>query len=405
MPPKDATSNELTFVITTNPNATSAADRRRVRSAAALKSWPERRKKTSAKLENAAKRQQIAVAEEGPATKTRRVEARSILPQRAELVRPQAAQFEGVSEGTANAVDTTYASFLGSETFALSCGQSQTPKLPCRCWRCHPEQSQTLMHAWRQQVVPHNRKRTADGMLKGSGVLALLTPPSPPRPEPSVSDMADPFNCYPVPYRPWFDGILHHMLTQFAPRGWPALKITNEQGLRWEWFMTQHALAEPALFYVRLLFASGELIRLKVLNPQVSFWLQAKAVEAINEALEDPTRATCDALILAVGRIALHESMYGDTHAANTIHRPAQQRMILMRGGMRALAFPELVQRLMRWADTVMTKQGGANRFLEDDETTENFTLSQSVSVLEKWVPSEGQALRKKIAISDLMND
>ena len=44
----------------------------------------------------------------------------------------------------------------------------------------------------------------------------------------------------------------------FAPRGWPALKITNDQGMQWEWFMTQHALAEPALFYVRLLFATGD---------------------------------------------------------------------------------------------------------------------------------------------------
>ena len=169
--------------------------------------------------------------------------------------------------------------------------------------------------------------------------------------------------------------------------------------------MTQHALAEPALFYVRLLFASGDLIRLKGLRPEVSYWLQAQAIEAINVALKDPKRATGDPLILAIGRIALHECMYGDRHAANTIHRPAQQRMIQIRGGMKALEFPELVKRLMRWADTVMTKQGGTSRFIEDDDTAENFTMSQSISVLEKWVPSEGQALRKKISIADLMND
>src|ERR1700759_209441 len=111
----------------------------------------------------------------------------------------------------------------------------------------------------------------------------------------------------------------------FAPRGWPALKITNEQGTHWEWFMTQHALAEPALFYVRLLFATGDLVRLNVLQPRVTFWLQTQAITAINEALSHPKRATSDGLILAVGRIALHEALYGDKKAANTLHRPAQK--------------------------------------------------------------------------------
>ena len=194
------------------------------------------------------------------------------------------------------------------------------------------------------------------------------------------------------------------VMTVFAPRGWPALKITNTQGLHWEWFMTQHALAEPALFYVRLLFASGDLQRLKAITPEVSYWLQAQAIQAINEALSDPNRATSDALILAVGRIAMHESFYGDKKAANKFHRPAQQRMIQMRGGMKVLPFPELVKRLMRWADNVMAMQSGTDRLLEDEEENPNFTVKQQVDVFERWVPSEGQDLRKKINISDLLS-
>lgn len=93
--------------------------------------------------------------------------------------------------------------------------------------------------------------------------------------------------------------------------------------------MTQHALAEPALYYVRLLFAVGDMIALDVANPQMKLWLQSSAIEAINEALTDPARATSDALILAIGRIALNESLYGDKVAAHTLHRPAQARMIL----------------------------------------------------------------------------
>ncbi|KAK6423603.1 hypothetical protein LTR95_016497, partial [Oleoguttula sp. CCFEE 5521] len=45
---------------------------------------------------------------------------------------------------------------------------------------------------------------------------------------------AEPFNAYPIEYNPVYDRLLHHMLTVFAPRGWPALKISHAQGLSWE---------------------------------------------------------------------------------------------------------------------------------------------------------------------------
>ena len=157
-----------------------------------------------------------------------------------------------------------------------------------------------------------------------------------------------------------------------------------------------HALQEPALFYVRLLFATGDMVALQMMRPEVSLWLRTKAVQAINSALNDPVRAVSDAMILAVGRIALHESMYGDRLAANAIHRPAQYRMIILRGGMNALPFPELVKRLMRWADRVMSMQSGTRQYLLEEES-QDFTLAQSVNVLERWVPHEGMVLRQKM--------
>lgn len=190
----------------------------------------------------------------------------------------------------------------------------------------------------------------------------------------------------------------------FAPKGWPTLKITNAEGRKWEWFMTQHSLSEPALFYVRLLFATGDLLRLKCLSPDVSYWLKAQAVQAINEALSDPQRATSDALILTVGRIALYESLYGDRNASSNVHRPAQKRMISMRGGMKTLPFPELIKSLMRWSDTVMSKLSGTERLLEDDEENQNFSMKQHVDVLEKWAPTEGRELWKKVKIADLLS-
>jgi hypothetical protein len=70
-------------------------------------------------------------------------------------------------------------------------------------------------------------------------------------------------------------------------------------------------------------------------------------------------------------------------------HRPAQKRMIELRGGMRALPFPDLVKRLMRWSDQIMAVGSGSERFLEDDETNPNFTLRESVGAVERWAPHE----------------
>lgn len=81
--------------------------------------------------------------------------------------------------------------------------------------------------------------------------------------------------------------------------------------------------------------------------------------------------------------------------------------MIDMRGGITQLGFPGLVKRLMRWADGVMSMQGGTKRFLPDNEDEGNSTygVKQSVDGFEAWAPETGQALRKKITIADLLTD
>lgn len=288
------------------------------------------------------------------------------------------------------------------------------PSAPCQCQQCRIEQrmddtplgavSSCETHG---AVVPVRRKRMADGSdkpLEFTGDMAMITPPSSPGAGPLTGKM-EPFNLYPVEYKPWFDLILHHMMTVYAPRGWPALKISDDQGVKWEWFMTQNSLSEPALFYVRLLFGSGDMIRLGSLRKDIMYWLRQEAIKAINDALRDPKRSCSDALILAVGRIALHEHMYGDKFASSHVHRPAQKRMIEMRGGMKSLEFPELVKRLMRWSDRIMAVGSGSPRMLEDDETTPSFTLKQSVGAIERWAPQEMPGVRSKIRISDLVND
>ncbi|KAI6869578.1 hypothetical protein KC323_g2633 [Hortaea werneckii] len=400
----------FTFVVTTSASKQTAEDKKKVRSAAALSSWPERRKRI---FEQVDERQ----AGQGKFHLDTSHRARQPSTTRKKFRAEQTSSSTAVTQPAGDARDGRINRSLQLAPGAIQplvrrseygpaptqCTRPTSPKTSCNCQQCDPKISH--WKAW-----GHGRAAETYGLgvqegLKRPGDLALATPPATPGPSPCVTDMADPFNCYPVEYQPWFDRVLHHMLTEFAPRGWPALKITREQGIMWEHFMTQHALSDPALFYVRLLFACGDMIRLGVLRRETSWWCQARAIQAINEALADPKRATSDPLILAVGRIALHESMYGDKNAAHKMHRPAQAQMIRMRGGMKNLEMPGLVKRLMRWSDTVMAKQGNTQRFIEDDDDRENFTMNQSVSVLERWVPEEGQQLRRKIRISDLVND
>ncbi|CAK1359075.1 unnamed protein product [Cercospora beticola] len=235
---------------------------------------------------------------------------------------------------------------------------------------------------------------------------AIVRQPRTPSPEKISVAQHDPFNCFTVPWQPWYDGLLHYMMTVFAPRAWPTLKITSAEGMKWETFMTQHAMEEPALFYVRLLFASGELVQVGSLRRERSHWLQAQAIAVINEALSDPKRSISDGLILAVGRIALHECMYGNRDAATHMHRPAQKRMIDLRGGMKQLDFPPLVKRLMRWSDRVMSMYGNTERMIpdKDDDDEGTYDLKQSLNAFEVWAPEPGKALRKRIAIDDLVN-
>lgn len=210
----------------------------------------------------------------------------------------------------------------------------------------------------------------------------------------AASSRADPFNTYPIEYHAVHDKLLHHMLTVFAPRGWPVMKISRDQGIMWERFMTREALVEPALFLVRLLFATGDLIRLNQLNPRVADWLRSLAVNEINAALSDPSRYISDGLILAVGRIALGELLYGDSEAAIAIHRPAWKRMIEMRGGMKELPFPALVKKLMRWSDSVMAMKSNTPILLEEpDQGEQTFGSAESVGVLKEWVPLESKAV------------
>lgn len=205
--------NELTFVVTTNPSdRKSAANKKRVRSVAALKSWPERRKRTFAHYDHSASTGGFVLEDAGAGSgssrrhaTTKRKESSTVASATSTLASQSQANEEPLFEMCTRAVNDV-----------CNCIHCRTEKR----YRYGPSQGATTKHvAFPHTVAPRGRKRTADGQLKGrvpKGDLAMLTPPSSPSPSPLAivknEGRAEPFNCYPVPYRPWFDRILHHSM-------------------------------------------------------------------------------------------------------------------------------------------------------------------------------------------------
>ena len=196
---------ELTFVVTTNPyERQSAAHKKRVRSVAALKSWPERRKKTFERHSQSH-------------------------PNLGGFVLDKSEAVAGSSKTTPSTRkrSTPSSAYLGEpadeEPLFEKCTRATDPS--CRCLHCQTERRYRRSHGQEPaalQIVsqgpPRGRKRTADGEVKTraySEGTAFITPPSSPNsPSPLAivnnAGRAEPFSCYPVEYLPWFDRILHH---------------------------------------------------------------------------------------------------------------------------------------------------------------------------------------------------
>lgn len=149
-------------------------------------------------------------------------------------------------------------------------------------------------------------------------------------------------------------------------------------------------LTEPALFYTSLFLATGIPVANGQMHVEKALWLRGQAVRALNEALDDPERATSNALISAVGKIALHEHIYGDRQASIKIHRPAQQRMIALRGGVEALGLPSITLQLMTWYDTLMAAETGTVAYFKDVPkklALQSFTNEEAVRVTNESSP------------------
>ena len=79
-------------------------------------------------------------------------------------------------------------------------------------------------------------------------------------------------------------------------------------------------------------------------------YLKSKALTEINIALRDPKRATSDAIIGAVMKMAAYEAVFGDS-AVFSAHMQGLSLMLKMRGGLGTLGLDGLLERMVVWID------------------------------------------------------
>lgn len=230
---------QIDFIVSTgNPNDKSqAANKKRVRSVAALKSWPERRKKMFEQLETSGSGQGAFLVEPEPKRKATSTPKQSqpepiaAGPLTARSQSPAVAPGPALLPATPPPTEPTYIGLGAGSSIALyhaalakvpatKAGVSQVhavhPDTPCQCPQCRMKRrvANTSLGSVTstQYIIPKRTKRMADGTEKSmprTGDLARITPPSSPESSPSKGRM-DPFHCYPVAYQPWFGHILHH---------------------------------------------------------------------------------------------------------------------------------------------------------------------------------------------------
>jgi hypothetical protein len=160
----------------------------------------------------------------------------------------------------------------------------------------------------------------------------------------------DPFWSYPVDYEPYLPAIFAHYIENVAVEI-PDLDSPNHRGLlRRRWFPL--AMEEPSTMYAVLLMAASHYC---AVNPQSAslidlLYLKSRALTEINAALRNPKRATSDAVIGAVMKMAAYEAVFGDS-AVFSAHMRGLSLMLNMRGGLGTLGLDGLLERMVVWID------------------------------------------------------
>ncbi|KUJ11753.1 uncharacterized protein LY89DRAFT_786621 [Mollisia scopiformis] len=157
----------------------------------------------------------------------------------------------------------------------------------------------------------------------------------------------DPFESYPVPWKPHYGPILDFYLTHVLIDT-PGLARKGEVFLlRTAWF--PFIMNHPTTFYAALAFAASIYYKRSPATPNL-LDLHQKAILGINDALSKMEHKPDDFTIGAVFCMSLLESMYGDA-SSYRVHMKGLQRMVEMRGGLGHLGLDGLLERMIVWLD------------------------------------------------------
>ena len=233
---------------------------------------------------------------------------------------------------------------------ALSQGQSQIPKKKAASRKVATRRVKTT------QVATTTAKHNDDDIEEVVQTQALeftntaLNVPRLPAAKRLGAARQDPFWSYPVDYEPYLPAIFAHYIENVAVEI-PDLDSPNHKGLlRRRWFPL--AMEEPSTMYAVLLMAASHYC---AVNPQSAnlidlLYLKSRALTEINAALRDPKRATSDAIIGAVMKMAAYEAVFGDS-AVFSAHMRGLSLMLNMRGGLGTLGLDGLLERMVVWID------------------------------------------------------
>lgn len=125
-------------------------------------------------------------------------------------------------------------------------------------------------------------------------------------------------------------------------------------------FIRTHFLSlvfsDPASLHALVLVSAAHLAKLHGAHAHNIDMLQLRgmAIQQVNRALMEHNaagRATSDQLIVAVGKMATYELLFGQRETFHT-HMTGLQRMVSLRGGLPALGLGGFLERMLLWIDS-----------------------------------------------------
>jgi hypothetical protein len=128
---------------------------------------------------------------------------------------------------------------------------------------------------------------------------------------------------------------------------------------------------DPALTCAIVLIAiihRMSLMGMKQPPPEI-LHLRGFVIMAINQALQDPTRACSDQLIFAVANLAIFEAVFGSIEVYH-VHMQGLSRMLRLRGGLPNLGFDGYLQKVLLWYDSNCANLVGCDPYLSEWEST-----------------------------------